>query len=40
MSSERKTLNIFVRLTRMRQLVTLGELSNDVTPQVQVQRMF
>jgi hypothetical protein len=32
MSSERKTLKVLfhVRLTRMRQLVILGELSNDV----------
>jgi hypothetical protein len=32
MSPERRTLKVFfhVRLTRMRQLVTFGELSNDV----------
>jgi hypothetical protein len=32
MSSERKTLKVFfhARLTRMRQMVTYGELSNDV----------
>jgi hypothetical protein len=32
MSSERKTLTVFfhARLTHMRQLVTFGELSNDV----------
>jgi hypothetical protein len=30
MSSERKTLFFHARLTRMRQLVTFGELSNDV----------
>jgi hypothetical protein len=38
MSSERKSLRVFrARLTRMRQLVTCGELRNDVDTQEQGQ---